>query len=122
MTGKSGGETWHDILITDVGSERNAQYAGYRLDELADVWRLSPARAAIRLLVEEELRVDCAFFTMSEDDVATVLTADFCCIGSDASARAFEGPTALRRPASAHVRLLSARLRPLRPRPARADR
>ena len=31
---------------------------------------------------------------MSEDDVAAVLTADFCCIGSDASARAFSGITA----------------------------
>lgn len=88
------GDGWHDILITDVGSERNADFAGYRIDELAAHWRLSPARAAIRLLVEEELRVDCAFFSMSEDDVATVLSADFCCIGSDASARAFEGPTA----------------------------
>jgi N-acyl-D-amino-acid deacylase len=89
-----GGDSWHDILITDTGSDRNAAFAGYRLDEVAAHWRLSPARAAIRLLVEEELRVDCAFFSMSEDDVAAVLTADFCCIGSDASARAFEGPTA----------------------------
>lgn len=89
-----GGDSWHDILITDTGSERNAAFAGYRLDEVAAHWRLSPARAAIRLLVEEELRVDCAFFSMSEDDVATVLSAEFCCIGSDASARAFEGPTA----------------------------
>jgi N-acyl-D-amino-acid deacylase len=88
-----GGDSWHDILITDAGTERNAGFAGYRLDEVAAHWRLSPARAAIRLLVEEELRVDCAFFSMSEDDVATVLTADFCCIGSDASARAFDGPT-----------------------------
>jgi N-acyl-D-amino-acid deacylase len=88
-----GGDSWHDILITDAGSERNAGFAGYRLDELAAHWRLSPARAAIRLLVEEELRVECAFFTMSEDDVAAVLSADFCCIGSDASARAFDGPT-----------------------------
>jgi N-acyl-D-amino-acid deacylase len=89
-----GGDRWNDILITDVGSERNAAFAGYRLDEVAAHWRLSPARAAIRLLVEEELRVECAFFSMSEDDVAAVLTADFCCIGSDASARAFDGPTA----------------------------
>jgi N-acyl-D-amino-acid deacylase len=81
-------------LITDVGSERNAGFAGYRIDELAAHWRLSPARAAIRLLVEEELRVDCAFFCMSEDDVATVLSAEFCCIGSDASARAYSGITA----------------------------
>jgi N-acyl-D-amino-acid deacylase len=48
----------------------------------------------IRLLIEEELRVECAFFSMSEDDVATVLSAEFCCIGSDASARAYEGITA----------------------------
>jgi N-acyl-D-amino-acid deacylase len=90
----TGGDGWHDILITDAGTERNANTAGYRLDELAAHWRLSPARAAIRLLVEEELRVECAFFSMSEDDVATVLSAEFCCIGSDASARAFEGITA----------------------------
>jgi N-acyl-D-amino-acid deacylase len=89
-----GGDSWHDILITDTGTDRNAAFAGYRIDELAAHWRLSPARAAIRLLVEEELRVNCAFFSMSEDDVATVLTADFCCIGSDASARAYAGPTA----------------------------
>jgi N-acyl-D-amino-acid deacylase len=89
-----GGDGWHDILITDAGSERNAALAGYRIDEVAAHWRLSPARAAIRLLVEEELRVECAFFSMSEDDVAAVLGADFCCIGSDASARAFDGPTA----------------------------
>ncbi len=88
-----GGDSWHDILITDAGTERNAGFAGYRLDEVAAHWRLSPARAAIRLLIEEELRVECAFFSMSEDDVAAVLTADFCCIGSDASARAFSGPT-----------------------------
>jgi N-acyl-D-amino-acid deacylase len=80
--------------VTDVGSERNAGIVGRRLDEIAAEWRVSPQRAAIRLLVEEDLRVECAFFAMSEDDVATVLSADFCCIGSDASARAFDGPTA----------------------------
>ncbi len=90
----TGGDGWHDILITDAGTDRNAGFAGYRIDELAGYWHLSPARAAIRLLIEEELRVECAFFSMSEDDVATVLSAEFCCIGSDASARAYEGITA----------------------------
>lgn len=89
-----GGDTWHDILITDVGSERNADVAGYRLDVLARVWGMSPARTAIRLLIEEELNVQCAFFALSEDDVATVMSAEFCSIGSDSSARAFEGITA----------------------------
>jgi len=89
-----GGDTWHDILITDAGTERNSAVAGYRIDELAAHWRMSPAACTIRLLVEEELAVGCAFFCMSEDDVATVLSAGFASIGSDASARAFTGITA----------------------------
>jgi N-acyl-D-amino-acid deacylase len=93
-----GGDTWHDILITDAGLERNSDLAGYRIDELARRWGLSPARTAIRLLVEEELAVQCAFFSMSEDDVATVLGAEFCSVGSDASARAFDGITARGKP------------------------
>ncbi len=89
-----GGDGWDTILVTDVGSERNAGLAGMRLDAIARMWRLSPPRAALRLLVEEEMRVECAFFSMSEDDVASVYSAPFCCVGSDASARAFSGITA----------------------------
>lgn len=89
-----GGDGWDTILITDVASERNAGVAGMRVDALARAWGTSPARAAIRLLVEEEMRVGSVFFSMSEDDVASVFSAGFCCVGSDASARAFEGITA----------------------------
>lgn len=89
-----GGDGWDTILVTDAGSERNAGVAGMRIDALAQRWHTTPARAVIRLLLEEEMRVACAFFSMSEDDVATVLSAEFCCIGSDASARAFNGITA----------------------------
>lgn len=88
------GEFWHEMLITEVGSERNERVAGMRVDELARSWRLSSSRAAIRLLAEESLEVGSMFFSMNEDDVATVLSADFTCIGSDASIRALEGPTA----------------------------
>jgi N-acyl-D-amino-acid deacylase len=91
---ETGGDSWHDIMVTDTGTDRNAHLAGLRMDEIARRWRTTPSRAAIRLLIEEELAVQCAFFTMSEDDVATVLSADFCSIGSDSSARAFDGITA----------------------------
>lgn len=89
-----GGDGWDTILVTDAGSGRNADVAGMRIDALAKRWRTTPERATIRLLLEEEMRVACAFFSMSEDDVASVLSAEFCCIGSDASARAFSGITA----------------------------
>ncbi len=85
---------WRDILVTEVASEKNARFAGMRIDEIARAWRLSPATAAIRLLREERLEAGAVFFKMCEDDVATVLSADFCCIGSDASIRALDGPTA----------------------------
>ncbi|HKU66823.1 MAG TPA: D-aminoacylase [Candidatus Baltobacteraceae bacterium] len=87
-------DQWHDMLITDVASEKNSQLAGMRVDEIARAWRLSPAAAALRLLREERLETGAVFFKMCEADVATVLSADFCCIGSDASARALCGPTA----------------------------
>ena len=85
---------WHDIMVTETGSDRNARVAGMRIDEIARMWRLSPARAVIRLLIEERLEAGAVFFNMDEDDVATVLSAEFCCVGSDASARALSGPTA----------------------------
>lgn len=90
---RHGGE-WHDMLVTEVASEKNAALAGKRMDEIAREWRLSPAAAAIRLLREERFEVGAVFFKMCEDDVATVLSAEFCCIGSDASVRALSGPTA----------------------------
>ena len=89
-----GGDGWDTVLITGVGSERNEDLAGLRVAALAARWRTTPARATIRLLIEEEMRVESVFFSMSEDDVAAVYSAEFCCVGSDASARAFTGITA----------------------------
>ncbi len=89
-----GGDGWDTIMITGVASERNENLAGMRVDALAGAWQLTPPRAVIRLLVEEEMGVHSVFFSMSEEDVATVLSARFCCVGSDASARAFSGITA----------------------------
>lgn len=87
-------DEWHDIMITEVGSQKHAELAGRRMDEIAALWKTSPQNAALRLLLEERLEVGAVFFRMSEDDVATVLSADFCCVGSDASIRALRGPTA----------------------------
>ena len=87
-------QDWHDMLVTDVRSERNAELAGLRLDEIAQRRGTTPARAALELLREEKLQVQCAFFAMDEDDVATVLSASFCAVASDASTRGFTGPTA----------------------------
>jgi N-acyl-D-amino-acid deacylase len=87
-------DAWHDIMIAEVRTEQNEGLAGMRLDDVAALWGTSPVRAALRLLREERLDTQAIFFAMSEDDVASVLSADFTCIGSDASARAIVGKTA----------------------------
>ena len=86
-------QEWHDILITDVRSSRNEELAGKRIDEIAYLRGVKPARAALDLLVEERLHVQAAFFAMDEDDVASVLSASFCAVASDASTRGFSGVT-----------------------------
>ena len=87
------GGTWHDVQISTLRHERYASFAGMRLDDIAAYWRLSPARATLKLLSEDGLGTQAIFFAMSEDDVASVLSAEFVSIGSDASARAIDGPT-----------------------------
>jgi N-acyl-D-amino-acid deacylase len=88
------GTSWNDIMITDVRTNANAHLNGMRLDDIARHWDTSPVRAAIRLLRDERLDCQAIFFAMNEDDVASVISAGFTCIGSDASARAIDGPTA----------------------------
>lgn len=86
---------WHDMLVTDVRTERNAELAGLRIDEIARLRHVSPSKAVMDLLREETIDVQCAFFAMNEDDVAAVLSASFCAVASDASARDFSGVTAI---------------------------
>ena len=88
------GESWHDMQIATPASDRNAEIAGMRLDDVARTRRIGSAATAIQLMVEEQLEIDAIFFAMSEADVATVLSAAFTAVGSDASARAVDGPTA----------------------------
>lgn len=87
-------DSWNDIMISGGLSERNASFAGLRMDDIARTWNTRPARAALRLLIEERLEPQAIFFSMHEDDIDAVLSASFTCIGSDASARSFSGITA----------------------------
>jgi N-acyl-D-amino-acid deacylase len=88
------GDEWGDIQISTLSTQKNAELAGHRLADIARAWRMQPERAAIRLLLEEQLDVEAIFFAMTEDDVASVLSAGFTCIGSDANAIGITGPTA----------------------------
>ncbi|MGH7727590.1 MAG: N-acyl-D-amino-acid deacylase family protein [Vulcanimicrobiaceae bacterium] len=91
-------DRWEQIRIASFGGERNEEPTGATIGrtvaEIARERTATATRTALALLAEARMEVEAIFFAMSQDDVATVLSADFCAIGSDASARACDGPTA----------------------------
>ncbi|MCK5140091.1 MAG: amidohydrolase family protein, partial [Thermodesulfovibrionia bacterium] len=50
------------------------------------------------ILIEEKLRVGALFFFMNEDNLRSILRVPFSMIGSDSSARSFDGITAQGKP------------------------
>ena len=76
------GERWHDLAVAQTTREDVMEWCGKRVDDLARTWRLSPARALLRI-IEADPGARLFFFCANEDDVAAALSAEFTCIGSD---------------------------------------
>lgn len=87
-----GDDGWYRLMITNVKNEKNRACEGKRITEIAAMWGIPEVCAAWRLLCEEELEVGYVRFAMCEDDVKTVMKHPCVMIGSDASARAIDGP------------------------------
>jgi len=64
---------WEGILVTSVKSERNRRFEGKTVGKIAEERRQEPVEAVLSLIVEEENAVGMASFSMSEDDVRTVM-------------------------------------------------
>ena len=77
------GDVWHDVMLASVSREEHAAWCGTRFDEIGAAWRMSPARA-ILTLVADDPHARAFLFCMHEDDIATVLSAPFCAIGTSA--------------------------------------
>lgn len=83
------GDIWHDLMLAEVSSEQRYAWCGMRFDEIARQMRMHPARAAIEFARLDGDRARAFYFCMSEEDVATVLSAGFCAIGTSAQALSF---------------------------------
>ena len=57
-------------------------------------WQKEPVDIFLDLLTFERLRVGAIFFSMNEDNLSRILKQPFTVIGSDSSARSFDGVTA----------------------------
>ena len=71
------------IVIAEIGSEKNGGLSGKNVSQIAELWNCAPETAVMRLLLEEKAAVGAVYFSLSEEDVAAVLSSDQVSVGSD---------------------------------------
>ena len=80
---------WENIMISYC--KGHPEYEGKMISELADQKNINPFDFVFDLIIEERASVRVVLFSMSEEDMRTVLRSPFSMIGSDSSARATYG-------------------------------
>ena len=51
--------------------------------QIAELWNCAPETAVMRLLLEEKAAVGAVYFSLSDEDVAAILSSDQVSVGSD---------------------------------------
>ena len=102
------------MLLVSLRNERNKPFQGKRMSELIAARGGDPADVLFDVLIEENGSVPTVFFHHSEPDMQLVMKQPWTSIGSDGSAVSVDGPTGRHASASALLRHVPARARPLR--------
>lgn len=89
---------WKSIRISTVVKEDNKWMEGLDMEAVSTRLGMQPFEGLIHLLVDEKLRTSAIFFGMSHENLIRILRNKYTMIGSDASARCFDGITARGRP------------------------
>lgn len=71
------------IMVTGCSSAQNRRLSGETVALIAAGWSCAPEEAVVRLILGEEGRVGAIFFSMAEQDVATILADPLVAVGSD---------------------------------------
>ncbi len=89
---------WEKVKISEVNLEKNKWMEGKSLYEISIDLKKHPIECIFGLLIEEKLKVNAIYFLMNEDNLKAILKYPYTMIGSDSSARSFDGITAKGRP------------------------
>jgi N-acyl-D-aspartate/D-glutamate deacylase len=86
-------EYWRRVMIASVETAANKELEGRTLEYAAMERGLHPVDALFDILVEEKVRAQAIYFTMSEDNLRVFLRQDWIMVGSDSTARGLSGVT-----------------------------
>jgi N-acyl-D-amino-acid deacylase len=71
------------VMITSLASGDAAGLSGRTLEQIASMWGSTPAEAAVRLVQDEKGAVGAVYFSISEQDVDTIMRSPLVGVGSD---------------------------------------
>jgi len=74
---------WNTIGISGVATEKNQQWVGKTITEIARILEIEPYAAARRLLLEERLQVNILLYVGHEENVQTIMAQPYHMAGSD---------------------------------------
>ncbi len=84
---------WEKVIVSSVVSEKNRWMEGKTIGEISSNLGRNGFETVFGILLEERLRVGAIFLSMNEENLRGFLSLPYCMIGSDSSARSFDGPT-----------------------------
>jgi len=74
---------WDGVVISDVGTDANADIEGQSVAAIAESRDVHPVDAVCDLLREEDLAVSAVYHMMDEADVREILAYERTCVGTD---------------------------------------
>ncbi len=84
---------WEKVMVSSVVLEKNRWMEGKTIAEISKARGTDEIETLFDVLIDERLRVGAIFLSMTEENLRKFLALPFCMIGTDSSARCFEGPT-----------------------------
>ena len=86
-------EYWERVMVSSVVTDKNRHIEGKLISDVARQRVQEPVDALFEVLIEEEVRAQAIYFSMSDDNLRTFLKQPWLMIGSDSTARSHEGVT-----------------------------
>jgi len=80
-----------NVLILHCSAAQNRMWQGRTLADIAAERGVDPVEAALDLIASDRTRVECAFFSMSEENLRKALRRPWVCVVSDGASMAPEG-------------------------------
>jgi N-acyl-D-amino-acid deacylase len=78
---------WERMAVSRVKRKKSKWMEGKSISEIGKKLDETPLRSLFRILIEEELDVDAIFFSMSEDNLETILKCSFAVIGTESAGK-----------------------------------